>query len=173
MPTSYDFTVQQSLSPPDSPSHSANVSHQPVRPPWARSRSSLSRARSNSYSGGSQNFRDQWINRAKQLQRRVVKIIEKMPLYQRVAAVFIMLASLVLTVLFLVYNEKIFEWLEPIAEDWKNLRGGWLIIWALTFITAFPPIIGYSTCITLAGFVYGFPVGYVSQALFKKCKSGC
>ena len=69
------------------------------------------------------------------------------------------LAAVTAAVLFLIFSEAIFAWLEPVAEKWKNLSGGWLILWAMTFATAFPPVIGYSTCLTLAGFVYGFPLG--------------
>jgi len=78
---------------------------------------------------------------------------------QRYLAVVALVVNVVLVILFLVYNERIFGWLEPYAAKWKDLRGGWLIIWALTFTAAFPPLIGYSTCVTTAGFVYGFPVG--------------
>lgn len=35
-----------------------------------------------------------------------------------------------------------------------------MILWLATFICAFPPMIGYSTTITIAGFVYGFPGGW-------------
>lgn len=35
-----------------------------------------------------------------------------------------------------------------------------MILWALTFVSAFPPIIGYSTTVTISGFVYGFPNGW-------------
>lgn len=35
-----------------------------------------------------------------------------------------------------------------------------MILWALTFISAFPPLIGYSTTVTISGFVYGFPHGW-------------
>lgn len=35
-----------------------------------------------------------------------------------------------------------------------------MILWAITFICAFPPIIGYSTAVTITGFVYGMPHGW-------------
>lgn len=70
------------------------------------------------------------------------------------------IAAITAAILFLIFSEAIFAWLEPVAEKWKNLSGGWLILWAMTFATAFPPVIGYSTCLTLAGFVYGFPLGW-------------
>jgi hypothetical protein len=68
-------------------------------------------------------------------------------------------AALVLGILLLVYNERIFGALEPFAKKWRDLTGGWLILWAATFVVSFPPLIGYSSCVTLAGFVYGFPYG--------------
>ncbi|KAH6671438.1 hypothetical protein B0J14DRAFT_596054 [Halenospora varia] len=63
-------------------------------------------------------------------------------------------------ILFLVYSEKIFHALAPVAKKWHDLPGGWTILWLLTFIAAFPPMIGYSTCVTISGFVYGFPNGW-------------
>ena len=81
---------------------------------------------------------------------------------QRVLISLAGIASLVLGILFLVYNEKIFGLLAPYAQKWRDLRAGWLILWALTFTVSFPPLIGYSSCVTIAGFVYGFPKGFVS-----------
>lgn len=66
---------------------------------------------------------------------------------------------LVLGILFLVFNERIFGALAPVAKKWRDLRGGWCILWAATFIVGFPPLIGYSSCVTLAGFVFGIPKG--------------
>lgn len=63
-------------------------------------------------------------------------------------------------VLFMIYNERIFGYLAPAAKKWHSVRGGWTILWLLTFISSFPPLIGYSTTITIAGFVYGFPNGW-------------
>ena len=66
--------------------------------------------------------------------------------------------------LFLIFNEKIFHALQPLAEKWKNTTGGWTILWAITFFTAFPPMIGYSSCGTTAGFVYGVWEGWLILA---------
>jgi uncharacterized membrane protein YdjX (TVP38/TMEM64 family) len=63
-------------------------------------------------------------------------------------------------ILFLIYNEKIFGALAPAAKKWREIPGGFMILWALTFFSAFPPMIGYSSTITIAGFVYGFPNGW-------------
>ena len=91
--------------------------------------------------------------------QNLVKMGEKMTPLQQILAVLAGTVSIAVTVLFLVFSEKIFAWFEGIAVTWREISGGWLILWALTFATAFPPIIGYSTCLTLAGFVYGFPHG--------------
>lgn len=99
------------------------------------------------------------MDNAEKLHRQVLKTIKKLTLAQRVLAVIAIIGLGVLGILFLVFNERIFAWLEPVAEKWKNLKGGWMILWVVTFATAFPPIIGYSTCLTIAGFVYGFPNG--------------
>ncbi|KAK3179000.1 hypothetical protein OEA41_001139 [Lepraria neglecta] len=87
-------------------------------------------------------------------------MVDGMTPWQKALSFVAGVITIVLAILFLVFSEKIFAWMEPVAEKWKNLRGGWLILWAMTFTTAFPPVIGYSTCLTLAGFVYGFPMGW-------------
>lgn len=99
------------------------------------------------------------MENAEKIQRKVSRTIEKLTPLQRALAVSAGITVLVLTILFLVFNERIFARLEPVAVKWKDLSGGWLILWVMTFVTAFPPVIGYSSCITIAGFVYGFPEG--------------
>lgn len=88
----------------------------------------------------------------------------EMSLLQKVIALLVSLTAFTFGVLFLVYNEKIFAWLAPIAIKWKNTTGGWVILWIVTFIVALPPLIGYSTCATIAGFVYGVPEGWLILA---------
>lgn len=48
-----------------------------------------------------------------------------------------------------------------------------MILFAMTFITAFPPIIGYSSTITISGFVYGFPNGWFIVAAATVAGSLC
>lgn len=77
---------------------------------------------------------------------------------------FLVLAALVLVlalaITLLIFSHRIFTLLSPVAKSWRALPAGWLIVWALIFITGFPPIIGYSTACTIAGFVYRFPLGW-------------
>lgn len=99
-----------------------------------------------------------WRSYAK-LNRQALQTYNHFTPLQRIGIILAGLALFVLTVLFLVYNERIFGWLEPYAKRWRNLPGGWAILWAMTFVVSFPPLIGYSTCVTIAGFVFGFPNG--------------
>ena len=155
--TDYNSTAR-ALALPVSPPRSPSISHQGTQASWTRSSQSLTR---NSQPHGRRrpSFIDSSLNSVKRLWRRLVKTVEGMTTVQLALSVIAGLVSITLAILFLVFSERIFAWLEPVAEKWKNLRGGWLILWAMTFATAFPPVIGYSTCLTLAGFVYGFPWG--------------
>lgn len=96
---------------------------------------------------------------ASKLQRQALKHYNRLSIAQRVLLSIAGLISLVLGILFLVYNERIFAWLAPLAKKWRDVPAGWLILWAMTFVVSFPPLIGYSSCVTIAGFVYGFPNG--------------
>lgn len=137
-----------------------------LQAPWQTPRRSQSSgARSSGYSTNrSKTFRDNVINSAEKMQRRIFTTFGKMSLLQRILSVTAFLIATVLGILFLVYNERIFSWLVPVAEKWKHTTGGWIILWVLTFIVALPPLIGYSTCATLAGFVYGVGEGWLILA---------
>ena len=154
--TDYNSTAR-ALALPVSPPRSPNIS-QGAHASWTRSSQSLTR--SNQPRGRRRSsFIDRSLNNVEKLWRRLFKTVEGMTSVQLALSVIAGLVTITLAILFLVFSEKIFAWLLPVAEKWKNLRGGWLILWAMTFATAFPPVIGYSTCLTLAGFVYGFPRG--------------
>ena len=159
MPADYNSTAR-ALSLPISPPLPPTTSRQPIRAPWTRQQSTQTLLRRQSSSGErGKSLRDNVIDHVERIQRRSLHMVKSLTPLQRVLAGTAILAVLILVILFFLFNESIFAWLEPIAEKWKSMRGGWLIIWALTFITAFPPLIGYSTCLTIAGFVYGFPIG--------------
>ncbi len=156
---SYDSTAR-ALALPVSPPRSPGLSHQSTQAPWTRPRSSRSLSRNNlSFRGRGSSLVDRTINNAERAWRKALKMAEGMTIWQRALSFVAGIIIIILSILFLVFSEKIFAWMQPVAEKWKNLRGGWLILWAMTFATAFPPVIGYSTCLTLAGFVYGFPLG--------------
>ena len=109
-------------------------------------------------------MRDNFINTAERFYRKFLKIWSRLTTIQKVLVVAGLVALNVFGLLFLIFNEKIFGWLQPYAEKWKNTTGGWTILWLITFFTAFPPMIGYSTCGTTAGFVYGVWEGWLILA---------
>lgn len=99
--------------------------------------------------------RDKWRHEAEKWQRRATNTWLHFTPLQRAGIVVLNIVLLVLTILFVIYNQRIFAWLAPAAKRWRHLSGGWLILWFMTFFVSFPPMIGYSTCVTIAGFVFG------------------
>ena len=155
MPANYEATAR-SLALPISPPRSPKGTNQSSRASWSRQRSSQSLPRDQSSRG---RLRDRVIDSIERFQRRSLKLVQTLSPIQRIAAGLAIVITLTTTILFFVFNQQILAKLKPIAVEWKNLRGGWLILLAMNFVTAFPPMIGYSTTVTIAGFVYGFPIG--------------
>ncbi|KAF8866578.1 hypothetical protein BDZ45DRAFT_667834 [Acephala macrosclerotiorum] len=162
MPAGYN-DIAKSLALPISPISSPSPEQQPTRPSWSSRLSTSRRTTSSPYSLSSQrpqSYKTQILRSAAKVQRKVIKTFLALTLFQRIAAISLAIIVNVILILFLIYNEKIFGWLTPYAEKWREITAGWLILWALTFICSFPPMIGYSTTVTIAGFVYGFPNGW-------------
>jgi len=91
---------------------------------------------------------------------RLLKLGYSMTPTQRLLASVAGIAVLALAIVFLIFSHRIFVALGPVAEGWRALPGGWVILFLLSSATAFPPMIGYSTTVTIAGFVFGFPRGW-------------
>ncbi|KAK4186164.1 hypothetical protein QBC35DRAFT_283398 [Podospora australis] len=147
--------------PPLSSSH-------PQRPaPSTRRLSAASRrfrSSSNPYSqhgqDGEPSFLQNVIATGTSLAQSALRLYLSLPPIQRIAVILALCIAFTLGLLFLIYSHKIFSALGPFAKTWRETPGGWLLIWFATFGTSFPPVIGYSTCVTVAGFVYGFPAGW-------------
>ncbi|KAI9759640.1 MAG: intercellular trafficking and secretion [Chaenotheca gracillima] len=170
MPADYSSTAR-ALSLPVSPPQSPRPQD---RPQWSQARSTSSvRRRRSSFQRPPESFFRRIARQSDEAGWQVIKLFMMMSPLQKVAAVVALLAMFVLGILFLVYNERFFAWLAPVAENWRNLRGGWLIIFVMIFICAFPPMIGYSTSMTIAGFVYGFPKGWIIVAVATVIGSFC
>lgn len=166
MPADYQSTAQALALPVDEPRLSTE--EEGPRPAWIRQSNPI-RTRTSSFGEAPKTFRQRMIHSADKLQRQWLKTYYKLTLLQKILLVVAGILTLVLGILFLVYNKRIFARLGPIAERWRSIKGGWLIIWALAFTVSFPPLIGYSTVVTLAGFVYGLP-GYVPMLNMKILK---
>lgn len=84
----------------------------------------------------------------------------KLSLLQRSLVVFVICLGWTFIILSILYSEAFFAWLATVSKSWREIPGGWLIAFMLIFVTSVPPIVGYSTANTIAGFVYGFPMGW-------------
>jgi uncharacterized membrane protein YdjX (TVP38/TMEM64 family) len=158
---------------PDSPSLDAQQT-QGLLSPWQAPRNSWPSDRSSPFSQSSfAQTRDSVINTAEKTYRRFMQVWNRLSFLQKCLAVIGIIILDTFFILFLVFNEKIFSFLEPLAEKWKNTTGGWIVLWIITFITAFPPMIGYSTCGTTAGFVYGAWEGWLILATATVAGSTC
>lgn len=96
------------------------------------------------------------------LARRAVQLFLSLSPVYRALAVLAALVLLALGVLALVYAHALFGALAPLSAGWRALPYGlgYALIFAAICATSFPPLVGYSTAVTLAGFVYGFPGGW-------------
>ncbi|KAF7846136.1 hypothetical protein BT93_L5156 [Corymbia citriodora subsp. variegata] len=144
----------------DSPTSSLHQPHIVPRRSLSSGRASPHEVRQSRFSG----YRDEALYTVDKLQRHALTTYHRLSPLQRILAALALVAAGVLGILFLVFSERIFDVLEPVAEKWKHTTGGWTILWAITFVTAFPPVIGYSTCGTIAGFVYGVAEGWLIYA---------
>jgi hypothetical protein len=135
------------------------------RPSWTR-RSTSSFRRNPSHNNQQQaSMRQKIMSNYDKFSRMASDRYNKLTPTQRVLFWVGQVVLVVGGILFLIFNEKIFGSLLPVAKKWRDVRAGWLILWALIFVVSFPPLIGYSSLLTIAGFVYGFPNGYVFPIL--------
>ncbi|KAM0341728.1 hypothetical protein ACHAPU_009861 [Fusarium lateritium] len=171
MPADYNSTAQALALSPDRGSSPSTT-----RPPWSVTSSSRRmsnpltnrrRASSNYAAGGKLGFVRRIWGSVNLLGEQVLKVYLRLSPAQRVLALAGVVAAGVLGILAIIYSHVFFKWLEPKAEAWRALPGGWILAFLLVFATSFPPIVGYSTASTIAGFVYGFPWGWPIVA------SGC
>ncbi|CAG8957908.1 hypothetical protein HYFRA_00000249 [Hymenoscyphus fraxineus] len=175
MSVDYNSTAK-ALALPISPSSSPSPERDDIRPPWSRRISTNARRSTNSpYSQQNRvgSLQEQIIHNGTKILKRVWKSFKELSPIQQVLAVILLVVINVFTILFIIYNEAIFHAFAPYAKKWKDLPGGWLILWFITFFCAFPPLIGYSTSLTVSGFVYGFPNGWFIVATASVAGSLC
>ncbi|VBB72505.1 Putative protein of unknown function [Podospora comata] len=148
-----DLWQQQSQSRPPSTSFSSSR------------RLSTTRRRSNPYSSNPlldtpQSFLQKATTTAITLSQSTLRLFLSLPRTQQLLVLLALSVLFSLGILFLVYSHTIFTSLAPLAASWKQSWLFLIVIFFLTCLTGFPPIIGYSTCVTITGFVYGFPHGW-------------
>ncbi|CAN8099119.1 unnamed protein product [Discula destructiva] len=162
--------------PPPPPQQQQQPAARPQPMPWTRTsstttRTTASRRLSTPYSratgGRPLDLRSQLVDFAhtslktsQTLYRRGTASFAALSPTQQFLLLAAGVALFALTVTLMVFSQRIFTLLGPVAKTWRALPAGWLLIWLAIFFVAFPPLIGYSTACTVAGFVYGFPLGW-------------
>lgn len=162
MPADYQSTAQALAI---SPERGSSPSLQ--RPPWSSSSSSRRLSNPLLRTSSKSSFLQRMYASVQLLGEQTIKVYLGLSPLQRLLATLGLATTAVLGILALVFSHRFFAWLATVSEAWRALPAGWLIIFFIVFLTSFPPVIGYSTASTIAGFVYGFPLGWPIVA------SGC
>ncbi|KAJ5567620.1 hypothetical protein N7535_006926 [Penicillium sp. DV-2018c] len=159
MPADYQSTARALSLSPSSPDHIPSSPGSDAQPPWSSSR------RNSGWSSGEEtSYREQLIRRGTALYHRVNKIWEEMSLWKKVATVCAALILGVLGIAFLFLTGKLFIWLGPVAEKWETSWLAAFILWLCVFFVSFPPLVGWSTFGTVAGFIFGIWKGWLIYA---------
>lgn len=108
-----------------------------------------------------QGYLAQAMQRFEDLKAKGLRIFWRLTTAQRIGLVVAAIILNVLGILSIIYHKAVFDWLTNFSKGWRDITGGWLILWAITFGVSFPPLIGYSTCVMLGGYIFGFPKGSV------------
>ncbi|KAI1913262.1 Tlg2-vesicle protein [Ophidiomyces ophidiicola] len=149
---------------------------EPIRPPWSRPRSSLSRRRRTSSTFSlvaSVGFRDKAINRIRRTYIRLYDLWTELTVWQKVVTIFAFLVVSAFTVGFMILSGHIFKWLEPVASDWEKSPLVYFVLWVCTFIVSFPPLIGWSAIGTVCGYLFGIWKGWIVFATATVVGSTC
>jgi uncharacterized membrane protein YdjX (TVP38/TMEM64 family) len=100
-------------------------------------------------------MRDKAVDRAKDTYRKLRARWERMTLWQKIGFYAASLVAAVLGIGFLVLTGKVFIWLGPVAEKWERSPLVAFVLWLCVFFVSFPPLVGWSTFGTVAGFIFG------------------
>ncbi|OAX80898.1 hypothetical protein ACJ72_04768 [Emergomyces africanus] len=159
------------------PDESLSPTFESIRPPWSQHRSSLSRSsrrRSSSlFAVPPASLRDRTIDNMKRSYQRVSRTFGRMTLLQKIGSVLATIAVITLGLGFMILTGQIFKWLEPVAEDWENSKLAYFVLLMCTFTVSFPPLVGWSTIGTVAGFIFGVWKGWLIYAIGTVIGSTC
>ncbi|KAG8624908.1 hypothetical protein KVT40_006659 [Elsinoe batatas] len=109
-------------------------------------------------------FFARWQSTTTSLRTTTERLLHRFTPLQRILLLLAAIVLFIVSLLFLIYNEKIFASLVPLVKTWRTSPVGWLILWLMVLAVSFPPMIGYSTCFTLGGFVFGVWKGWLIVA---------
>ncbi|KAJ5892385.1 hypothetical protein N7504_009076 [Penicillium tannophilum] len=157
MPADYESTARALAVSPSSELHSASASDD-EQPLWSRA------GRRNSTRPESGNLRDRLMVKGKELYRQADERWKRMTFWQKVGFYVASLLVGASGIGFLVLTGKVFIWLGPVAERWEKSPLVAFVLWLCVFFVSFPPLLGWSTFGTVAGFIFGVWKGWLIYA---------
>ncbi|CAI7571347.1 unnamed protein product [Penicillium glandicola] len=160
MPADYQSTARALSLSPSSPDHIPSSPGSDAHPPWSRA----GRRNPGWASGEGTSYREQIIHRGTELYHRMNKIWKEMTLWRKIGTVFAALFVGASGIAFMVFTGKLFIWLGPVAENWETSWLAAFILWLCVFFVSFPPLVGWSTFGTVAGFIFGVWKGWLIYA---------
>ncbi|KAJ5172977.1 hypothetical protein N7492_005570 [Penicillium capsulatum] len=164
MPADYESTARALALPtsPPQPMPPSPGDGENERPPWSRSgrRDSVARWSSSQAS----TLRDQIVDKGKIMYRNLYTRWEEMTFWQKVGFYAASLATGALGIGFMVLTGKLFIWLGPVADKWEHSPLVAFVLWLCVFFVSFPPLVGWSTFGTVAGFIFGVWKGWLIYA---------
>ncbi|PYI18356.1 Golgi apparatus membrane protein tvp38 [Aspergillus japonicus CBS 114.51] len=162
MPADYTSTARALSVSPTSP-EAFSPSDEDIFPPWSQ-RASAQRNSPGTAGRKPTTFREQAIDRATQMSRRIRTAWRKMTFWQRVGAVGAFILANMLGLAFLFFTGKVFIWIRPVAAQWEKSRLAFFILWLCVFFVSFPPLVGWSTFGTVSGYLFGVWKGWLLYA---------
>ncbi|CAI7580945.1 hypothetical protein PCG10_010507 [Penicillium crustosum] len=160
MPADYQSTVRALSLSPSSPDPIPSSPSSDAHPPWSRA----GRRSSIRLGGQATSYREQIIQRGTELYVRMNTIWEGMTPLKKIATFFAALFVGASGIAFMVFTGKLFIWLGPVAEKWETSWLAAFILWLCVFFVSFPPLVGWSTFGTVAGFIFGVWKGWLIYA---------
>ena len=91
--------------------------------------------------------------------------IRNLSIVQKLYGIVFTFVLFAFTFLFIIYHKAIFTTIEAWKSDLLDSNWKWIILVGITAATSFPPLIGYASSVTLAGYVFGFWRGWAIAIL--------
>ncbi|KAL2820243.1 hypothetical protein BDW59DRAFT_118007 [Aspergillus cavernicola] len=171
MPADYASTAR-ALSLSTSPSRSPSPLEDGTHPPW--SQAATGTRNSTVFPTRKSNTAPKGIMaQVTAMNERVLTAWRKMTFWQKVGAVLAVIFSNILGFGFLYITGRVFHWLGPVAEKWEHSGLVLFLMWLCVFFVSFPPLVGWSTLGTVAGYVFGVWKGWLLFASATVIGSTC
>ncbi|KAJ5729850.1 uncharacterized protein N7483_004358 [Penicillium malachiteum] len=158
MPADYESTAR-ALAVSTSPEPHTTSPDEEERPLWGRAG-----RRNSTRADQASSFRDRMIIKGKVWYWKALERWEGMTFWQKVGFFAASVLSVALGIGFLVLTGQVFIWLGPVAERWEKSPLVAFVLWLCVFFVSFPPLLGWSTFGTAAGFIFGVWKGWLIYA---------